>query len=190
MNIHTIGVDLDNVLNNLTSSWVQYLNGAYNYNLTIEDMTYYDMVKNYPELTEGRVCAILKDRDFWKHQTPKHHSRKYMKRLHEEGYDLKVITSSNVGTIDVKLRWVLDKFPFLTEKDMIVTHNKQMISGIDVLIDDYEKNLISGNYIKILFDYPYNRNISDQHGLIRATSWKHAYDLVSALNEGGSHCHL
>ena len=33
--------------------------------------------------------------------------------------------------------------------------------GVDILIDDYEMNLINGSYFGILMDYPWNRNFDD-----------------------------
>ena len=33
--------------------------------------------------------------------------------------------------------------------------------GMDILIDDYEMNLINGSYFGILMDYSWNRNFDD-----------------------------
>ena len=42
------------------------------------------------------------------------------------------------------------------------------MAGIDILIDDYEKNLIDGKYQKILFSYPWNKNFNNsEYGIYR-----------------------
>ena len=43
----------------------------------------------------------------------------------------------------------------------------------DVLIDDYEKNLIGGDYQGILMNYPWNANFDDAayDNIIRVNNW-------------------
>ena len=57
------------------------------------------------------------------------------------------------------------------------------MAGIDILIDDYEKNLIDGKYQKILFSYPWNKNFNNsEYGIYRAKNWEEIYDIVNYIN--------
>ena len=81
----------------------------------------------------------------------------------------------------IKIEWLLKHYPFLNEKNVIISHNKQIIN-VDLLVDDFEGNLINGHYSKILLDYPWNRNINDkEHGILRVHNWKEVYKAVNTL---------
>ena len=60
-----IAIDFDSVLNTLLDEWIKYLNQCYHIEKTIEDIRYWDMTKNYPELTEMEIYSPLQDPLFW-----------------------------------------------------------------------------------------------------------------------------
>ncbi len=73
-----------------------------------------------------------------------------------------------------KRRWngFLELFPFLDWEHIIITNNKQLVRG-DILIDDGPHNLVGGEYFKILFDRPHNRNYDDAaNGMLRLHTWQ------------------
>lgn len=63
-------------------------------------------------------------------------------------------------------------------------HTKQLLSELDVLVDDYENNLIDGNYSKILLNYPWNNGINDErYGIIRCNDWREIYNEICKIAE-------
>ena len=74
-------------------------------------------------------------------------------------------------------------FPFLDWNHIIFAANKQMIRG-DILIDDGVHNLVNGDYFKILFNRPHNRNLNvQQYGIHRAETWDDIDALVQQYAE-------
>ena len=71
-------------------------------------------------------------------------------------------------------------FPFLSRDQVIITGNKQMIRG-DVMIDDGIHNLEGGEYRKILFTAPYNKDYdAEANGMIRVHNWD---EILRVINE-------
>ena len=72
-------------------------------------------------------------------------------------------------------------FPYLSWKNVIVTHNKQMIIG-DVLVDDAPHNLIGGRYKKILMSAPHNRHFETTGtGIVRVSNWLQVYEVIQGF---------
>ena len=54
--------------------------------------------------------------------------------------------------------------------------------NVDLLVDDFEGNLIGGSYNKVLLDYPWNRSINDkEHGIVRVYDWNGIYDAIHVI---------
>ena len=72
-------------------------------------------------------------------------------------------------------------FPFLSWDRVIVTRRKQLIRG-DVLIDDGIHNLEGGDYTKILFTAPYNRDYdAEANGMIRVKNWDEIVRIIDGM---------
>lgn len=78
------------------------------------------------------------------------------------------------------------EFPDINiRKRLIRCYNKQLLSGLDILVDDYEKNLIDGDYLKVLLDKPWNQNSKEydnEHQFYRTTDWRNIYELIYNLS--------
>ena len=180
----TILVDMDDVIENLSVAWIDYLNRKYGTNVDRETVRDWDMAEAFPELKPEQVYAPLKDAELWKSVEPKEGAAEYMQKLIDEGNELYIVTSSAYDTIQIKMDEVLFRyFPFIDWNHVIITSNKQMVRG-DVLIDDGVHNLINGDYEKILFNTPYNRDFSAEiHGMARVSSWNEIYEMLASFSE-------
>lgn len=175
--------DLDNVLNDLTEVWIWWLNYKYNLTYTIEDLKEYDMRKTFTSLTESQIYEPLYDEIFWLRLSPQPDSKKYLKQLIDDGHEIFIATASHHKTVAIKVQWLLNYFPFVKTENIIIAHNKQMING-DILIDDWQDNIIGGNYHGILLDYPWNRDVDLSHDVcIRRKSWQGIYNTINELNK-------
>lgn len=179
----TILVDMDDVLENLSFAWIDYLNQEYGTEVNKYATRDWEIDKSFPDLTKAQVYAPLYDTDFWHTVRPIDGGPETIERLVHEGYEIYVVTASNYVTLQTKMDDVLFKYyPFLDWNNVIVTSNKQIIRG-DILIDDAPHNLLGGDYSKILMDAPHNRNFdAEMFGVYRARSWKEIYNLVHALS--------
>ena len=174
-----IACDVDNVLNNLTESVLKVYNSDYNDNLKIEDIKSYgieDYVK--PEFKKDFPSLFL-DKRVWKGISVIPGCVEVLKKWHDKGHEIYFVTATNTENMHKKSEWLQRTFPFMdVKKNLICMQKKQMLGGnIDVLIDDCLNNLISGKYVKILLDYPWNRGFCPDP-VIRCYNW---YDIDKIL---------
>ncbi|MBP5462729.1 MAG: hypothetical protein J6Y20_11505 [Lachnospiraceae bacterium] len=182
----TVLIDMDDTIENLGETWVQCLNERHGTNVQRSDVTDWDVSKAFPTLTRHEVYAPLFDKRMWKRVQPLPGAVEYVKKLIEDGHKVLIVTASHQNTVGIKLNHVLFKyFPFFTYKDVIVTTQKQLISG-DILIDDAPHNLEGGKYHGILVSAPHNRSYdAEKHGFVRADNWETIYKAVcDYANEG------
>lgn len=179
MNKLTVLVDMDDTLENLCETWVEYLNERHGTNIHIDDVKEWDMTKAFPTLSKTELFAPLYEEELWKRVKPLPDSVEYVKRLLDDGHKVIVVTASHQDTVAYKLNNVLFKyFPYLTNRDVIVASQKQLIYG-DILIDDAPHNLEGGNYYGILVTAPHNQAYdAEAHGFVRANTWKEIYSIV------------
>ena len=119
----------------------------------------------------------------WKRVKVIPHCVEVIKRLHDRGDSIYFVTSTEPQNITKKARFLQRTFPFLDiRKCLITTHCKQMI-GVDILIDDYEMNLINGSYFGILMDYPWNRNFDDASDdkIYRVFDWTQVEPMIEYI---------
>ena len=178
-----IACDVDNVLNNLTESVLKVYNSDYNDNLKIEDIKSYgieDYVK--PEFKKDFPSLFL-DKRVWKGISVIPGCVEVLKKWHDNGHEIYFVTATNTENMHKKSEWLQRTFPFMdVKKNLICMQKKQMLGGnIDVLIDDCLNNLISGEYVKILLDYPWNRGFCpDSDLVVRCHNW-HDIDKILTL---------
>ena len=177
--------DMDGVLENLSEEWIRSLNEKFGKNVVYEDLTEWDISIPYPDLTIEEIISVALEDDFYRRLKPLEGSVEYLKKLYDEGHEILIVTSTDYQVVKVKMDDLLFKYyPFLSWKDVVLTWLKQYIKG-DVLIDDGIHNHVGGEYTKILFTAPYNKDYdAEGNGMIRADNWKEVYETVEKLAEG------
>ena len=181
----TILVDVDNVLEDLNTAWVNAVNQKYGTSTKPEDIVSWRIEKYFEGLSRTQVFSPLHDPKFWESLTPLDGAQEYMQRLIKDGHKLFVVTSCHPDTIKFKHKFLAKYFPFIPFKDVIITSHKQMIKG-DVLIDDAPHNFdcsdSAGNQIGLLMGAPHNRDFNALgFGLIRVESWKEIYEAINRI---------
>lgn len=168
----TILFDADDVAENLCDCWIAMLNERYGTSVTLEDVRDWDITLAFPTLTKEQIYGVTHEDELWRRITPIPGSVEVLQKLHDEGHQLYMVTASDYRVCKAKVERLLELFPFLDWEHIIITSNKQMVCG-DILIDDNPRNLIRGNYFKILFDRPHNRSYNDaDNGMIRVFTWE------------------
>ena len=105
------------------------------------------------------------------------------KKLIDDKHDIFLCSASNFHSLRYKIQQcVLHYFPYLHENKIIIipTGKKQMLKA-DYLIDDYEYNLIGGEYKGLLFDTPHSKNfdLEPYPNISRVYNWEQIYKLIS-----------
>lgn len=174
-----IGIDFDDVINNMLEAWIDELNKKHGTSVKLEDMADWELARQYPTLSESEFFEPIDTPEFWETVTIKPEASEIVKRLITEGHEIYIITSSYYKTLPYKFaKCLFEHFPYLTKENIIITYNKSLIK-VDLLLDDGEHNLKNFEGIKVIFDAPYNRNCTCAD--YRVATWKEFYILVSQL---------
>ena len=183
----TIFVDMDDTIENLGDAWREWLNEKYGLNVRADEITYWRaFVDVYTKLglTVEQVYEPLKyEPEFWKTVKPKEDAIEYLKKLIDDGHKVFLLTSSFGPAMYDKFVYALfPYFPYFDYHNIIITHDKTLFTG-DVLIDDYENNLIFSRCThKILYNAMHNKNFKeDEYNITRGYGWKHIYEYINQI---------
>ena len=176
----TILIDMDDTIENLCDVWVDYLNKRYDTHVLTEDLTNWDMSKNFSKLSQDQIYEPLSERRFWNLVKPLPGAVENILKLKQLGHNILIVTAASPDSVRLKLECVLFRyFPYIRYKNVIITSQKQLIMG-DILIDDAPHNLEGGKYKKILFDAPHNRLYDHKkNDVIRVHNWSEIYRIIS-----------
>lgn len=182
-NCFTICIDMDDTIEDLLPTWIEWLSNQYHFPANKNEMKSWDILSMFPFLDGEQIYSPLFDQNFWKLVQPKEDAIEYIKKLIDDGHDIYICTASHYGSVQHKFVEVLEKyFPFIDYKHIIVAYHKQMIK-CDIMIDDGYHNLIGGDYLKLLFDASYNRSFNEkEYNILRVHSWKEIYDTINTLD--------
>lgn len=119
----------------------------------------YQLIVN-AEVAEGSIDALT-------------HLSKY--------HDIYFVTAGHPYTAAARDDFLSMHFGFYRSSHLIICREKQLLN-VDVLIDDYENNLIGGMYHKILIDKPWNRHVATNlYGIERIFDWCEVPKIIEKL---------
>ena len=178
-----IALDCDNVITNTTACVLAQHYADTGEKLTLDDIKGYYIENYVGDDYKDDFHLIFFKKEMWKRVQVLPHCVEVVKRLHDKGNEIYFVTSTEPQNVAKKARFLQRTFPFLDiRKCLITTHCKQMI-GVDILIDDYEMNLINGSYFGILMDYPWNRNFDDASDdkIYRVFDWTQVEPMIEYI---------
>ena len=156
-----IGVDIDNCILSTTEAVLAQHYADTGERLTLDDITSYYIENHVLEEYRDDFHLIFLKKEMWKRAKVIPNCVEVIRRLHDKGHQIYFVTSTEAKNVAKKSSFLQRTFPFLDiRKRLITTHCKQMIN-VDILIDDYEMNLVDGSYFGILMNYPWNSNFDD-----------------------------
>lgn len=177
-----IGVDMDDTIEHLCPTWVEWLNREHNLSVNWLDIDDWDMTKFFPTLTKDQIYAPLHSPDFWLEVKPIEGAQHYLKLLIDEGFQIYIVTTTHYKLASDKFTNCLFRlFPFIDRHNVITTCKKQLIK-CDVLIDDGTHNIV-GDYVGLLMDAPHNRYFDcyNYSKVRRVFSWEEIYKILHKL---------
>ena len=181
----TILVDMDDTIEQLLKALVKRANERFGRCATVDEVTDWSIVCAFPGLEKIQILDFMCEPDFWENVEPVPGAAEGLKHFMDEGHQVYVVTATESEHVAGKMKGVLFRyFPFISWDRVIVTSRKQMIRG-DVLIDDGIHNLEGGDYRKILFTAPYNKDYdAEANGMIRADNWDDVVRIVVWMAAG------
>ena len=178
----TILVDMDDTIEQLLAALVRKANERFRRSVIVDEITDWTIVCAYPGLEKRQILELMYEPGFWDTVEPVPGAADALKYLMDEGHQVYIVTATEFENVPAKMERVLFRyFPFLSRDQVIITGNKQMISG-DVLIDDGIHNLEGGEYRKILFTAPYNKDYdAEANGMIRVHNWDEILRVIDGM---------
>lgn len=177
-----IGIDIDGTINNMCECVLKVYNEDSGDNLKVEDITNYYIENFVKEEYKKDFHKYFVDKRVWKQVEIDREAKEYIAKLNSDGHIIYFVTSTEPENISKKASWLQREFPDINiRKRLIRCYDKQLLFGLDILIDDYDKNLIDGNYLRVLFDKPWNQNLKEYdniHQFYRMTNWCNIYEII------------
>lgn len=186
-----IGIDVDNVINNLTECVLSIYNEDTGSDLKITDITDYDMTMFVkPELKENFYRYFSDDR-VWERLQIKDGAADCIEEIAKK-HEIYFVTSTYPENVNRKAKWLSEHIRGVdVDKRLIVCHNKPLLEGLDILFDDYEPNL-RGSYTRVLMDYAWNQKPVDRdmsieeeirwHSYFRVDNWSEFWSIIKATD--------
>lgn len=159
-----IGIDLDNVLNDLNQKWLLSYSLDHNHMITVEDIHCWDIHK-YVKIGK-EIYSYLSDELFYI-LNPLSYSIEVTERLSKE-HELFIVTATSPKNMKVKFEWLEKYFSHIKQKNIITAYRKDLIN-VDLLIDDAPHNIINFPNDTIVMDYAWNRKLDNNYK--RAKDW-------------------
>jgi len=156
-NPYQIAIDLDDTLSCFGETWLAMYNEKSGDNLTLEQITDWEIDKFILPEWRGRVLSeeIVYSEGFYDKVPVKEGAVEFM-RWACDNFRAAIVSATRHDAVADKARWIQKHFPFFDIKDFIICHDKQAIKA-HVLIDDGLHNLYGFRGGKILIDRPWNQ---------------------------------
>ena len=184
MKNNTLLFDCDDVCIDLLSCWLKELNLRYNINYTPNDIKGWHLENYIKEINKDEILSVLFDNNFFKKIEPIPGAVKYLHKLKDEGYNIKIVTASYVKSLPAKMDKFFEIFPFLEWKDIIIATDKSIIAG-DIMVDDHYDNLINNSYVKykLLYAKTHNSCYHNDNNIIVINNWEDIYNFIHKIAE-------
>lgn len=192
-----LGVDVDNVCCNTGEAVINYYNKLANDNLSLSDVKSYYAEKYVKDWWKDKFYKLFLDSNVWKSIAVIDGCKEVIDKLYDEDYRIIFVTSTEPYNAYKKTNWLSRLFPQIDMRDSFISiKDKQLLSNIDLLFDDYPENLANkidkyGNrlfakYKKVNFTnggtYLWTQDFQcDGFDSFKANTWNEFYDIVHKL---------
>lgn len=156
-----IGMDVDDVVADLISEWLhryRHRTGDYLYPSHIRD---WEISGYATKMSPAEFYGILHEPDLYGSVSPMPDAIDTVRRLREDGHRIVYITACVGNTAGYKKQWLI-RHGLLHEfqhQDFIAAHDKSLVSGVEVLVDDRIENVEAFPGKAILIRRPHNEDL-------------------------------
>ena len=154
-----IGIDVDDVLNNLVDytlsvfaqrTWKEY---------TPEIFTQFDVSACLPPEEAKQFLSIFGEEDTWRNLVPNADAQDTVEALCADGHSVYFVSACSPHTCGWKSEWLRKFYPTVPERNHVFIYNKALLA-LDILVDDNPQNLRGGIYRRVLYSKPWNASTS------------------------------
>lgn len=150
-----IAVDMDQVLVDLLTPWLERYNNDYQDNLKPSDIVSWNFCHIVKPECHKKIYTYLDDQSLFESLPIMDGSQEILKTLSND-YELFVVTAPwNPDNMATKFRYLQKNFSFISESNYVFTRNKSIVNA-DYLIDDKPDNFHEFRGKAILFEAPHN----------------------------------
>lgn len=166
-------IDMDEVIADPMGEMIRWYEESYGQVVDTSKMRD-SWVRGFPDEHQLLVRERLMSPGFFRHLPVMENSVEVLKEINDK-YELYIVSAAMEfpHSLKDKLDWLLENFPFLTWKQLVLCGDKKLISG-DYMIDDHVRNLEHFPGKKYLFSSAHNAHIS---GYDRINNWKEAQEI-------------
>lgn len=169
--------DVDDVIVDLLSCWVNAINQKYGTNVNPTQITNWNISLFFPALTRKEIFAPFQEGKIWSNLERISGCSEMLEEINEK-HNLQIVTATHYKNCDAKIERILELYPFLKWEQFTITQRKQLIHG-DYLIDDGVHNVVGGDYQGILFSRPHNQSFNvHAAGIIRVSNWSEIRSII------------
>lgn len=165
-----IALDMDEVLCDLLTPWLKWINKQTGEDLTHDKIISFRMA-DHTKLGINADLFIQTPAPFLKLK-PIKGAIKGVRYLISKGYKIKIVSAAHSNVTTAKTNWLKDHLPEIQKEDIFFRYNKFTVDA-DVLIDDHIRNLEAWPTRSICFDRPYNKAWQGE----RVKSWEEIKEL-------------
>ncbi len=165
-------VDMDEVIADTTLGMVNWYKQQYGGDIDYEKVrSGGSLVKGFPEQHQPMVKQQLYEPGFFRHLPVMADSIEVVAEMNKR-YEIFIVSAATEfpNSLKDKYDWLMENFPFLNWRQLVLCGDKKMICG-DYMIDDHARHLQYFKGKAYLFTGAHNL---DETGYDRLNSWKEA----------------
>ena len=162
-------VDMDEVIADPMGAMIGWYNERYKSDINFESALGGSWLRIFPEEHRELITERLLSPGFFRHLPVIKNSIDVLREINKR-YDLFIVSAAMEfpNSLKDKLEWLLEHFPYLTWRQVILCGDKSPVHG-DFMIDDHVKNLKYFNGKPYLFTSLHNLDIT---GYDRLNNWE------------------
>ena len=168
----TVAVDMDNVIADVTTHYIDWYHRESGKRIEKEAIMGLPETEAFPG---GAVMRFLFTPGFFRTVPVMPGAQEALKKMQED-FEVYIVSAAMEfpHSLPEKYEWLQEHFPFIHWRNMIFCGDKSVI-GTDYLIDDHLKNLDGCKGKPILFHATHNTKVNHH---IRVRDWKEAVELL------------
>jgi len=162
-------IDMDEVIADPMGEMIHWYKETYGLDVDYNKMLGGSWIKGFPEQHQALVRERLVGPGFFRNLPKMKDSVEVISEMNKR-YEIFIVSAATEfpNSLRDKFDWLLEHFPFLTWKQLVLCGDKSVING-DHMIDDHVRNLVHFPGKRYLFTSAHNLNIT---GYRRVNDWK------------------
>ncbi|MCE6990903.1 5' nucleotidase, NT5C type [Dyadobacter sp. CY323] len=169
----SIAIDMDNVIADIETNWIDKYNNEFGTKITKSDLQGIPEHEAFPD--PAAAWNLIYRPGFFRHAPVIQGAQEALSKL-QEHFDIFIVSAAMEfpNSLLEKHDWLHEHFPFISWKNIVFCGDKSVIAT-DYLIDDHLKNLDFCKGMPILFTAGHNVNVTRHK---RVNSWVEVLELM------------